>query len=75
MSSSSSFFFRLPAAPLTGDDVGVTFSFLTLFRDGVADARLALAGLTSDFFSFFTTTVAATTGFVLLDFRCAAAAA
>ena len=74
MSSSSSFFFRLPAAPLTGDDVGVTFSFLTLFRDGVADARLALAGLTSDFFSFFTTTAAAA-GVVLLDFRCAAAAA
>ena len=71
MSSSSSFFFRLPPAPFTGDDVGVTFSFLTLFRDGVADARFALAGLTSDFFSFFTTT----TGMVLLDFRCAAAAA
>jgi hypothetical protein len=55
-SSSSSFFLRFPLVSLVGDDVGVTFSFLILVDDGVVESFFA-GGLTSDFFSFFTTIV------------------
>jgi len=51
ISSSSSFFLRFPVGSLVGEDVGVTFSFLT----GVMESFLI--GLISDFFSFLTTIV------------------
>jgi len=60
-SSSSSFFLRFPLVSLVGDDVGVTFSFLILVDDGVVESFFVGGnggdGLTSDFFSFFTTIV------------------